>query len=413
MNKYLRYLKAQLQRTSKVYPVIIAFTVIMTVVMMLLLNSMFIADSNSVRTSKINVGLVGDTTETYLDIGFVAIQQLDSTKYYIDFISFESETEAAAMLKSGGLFGYIVIPDGFVQSVVSGENKKLTYVADNSPASFGPLLMNEIVKMVSDLIVEAQSGIYALWDVGHEANVKDIQSYADRLNLKYIALTLDREAYYTVEFIGIGEGLRLTTYYFHAFFILLMMLWGMTCVTLRVRTDMSMPRLVKFRGVGAVGQTLCDYLPFFLVIYIGALLLTVLTAVLGPKIGVTAIDCPWNVGGWIMHAVKLIPAVAVISALQYLLYEFCTNVISGVLVQLVATVSFGYASGFFYPLSSYPLSVQRIAEYLPTRAAFGFTTTQFCNNNNQSATMLCLLYTAVFLVLSIAVRSMRMRGSRQ
>ena len=124
MNKYFRYLKIQLQRTVKVYPVIIAFTIITSLVLMLLLNNMFLADSNSVRTSKINIGLVGDTTETYLDIGFIAVQELDSTKHYIDFTNYENESDAAADLKKGGLFGYIVIPDGFVESVADGENKK-------------------------------------------------------------------------------------------------------------------------------------------------------------------------------------------------------------------------------------------------------------------------------------------------
>lgn len=413
MNKYLRYFKIQLQRTLKLYPVIIAFTVITSVILMLLLGNMFLADSNSNRTSKISVGLVGDTSDTYLDIGFVAIQQLDSTKYYVDFLEFQSEEAAAEQLKKGDLFGYIVIPDGFVDSIVSGENKKLTYVADNSPASFGPLLMNEIVKIASRLVIEAQSGIYALLDIGDEAKIDNVAEYSDKLNLKYISVTLDREAYYTVEFIGIGEGLRLTSYYFHAFFILLMLLWGMTCVTLRVRTDMAMPRLMKFRGIGSVGQTLCDYLPFFMAIYIGSLLLSSVVALFGENMGVTAIITPIGVAGWLMFAIKLIPAVAVISALQYLLYECCSNIISGVLVQLIATVGLGYASGFFYPLSSYPLSVQRLAEYLPTRVAFNYTTTAFCNNNNSKAIVFCIGYTIVLLALSVAVRSVRMRGDRQ
>ncbi len=413
MNRYLRYLKVQLHRTTKVYPVVFAFTIIMAVVMMLLLNSLFIADANSYRTSKINIGLVGDTSETYMDIGFVAVQQLDSTRYYVDFIEYETETEAAADLKSGGLFGYIVIPDGFVESIVSGENKKLIYVSDNSPASFGPLLINEIVKMVSELIVEAQSGIYALWDIGEELNAENIQEISDRLNLKYIAITLERESLYTVEFIGIGEGLRLTTYYFHAFLMLLMMLWGMACVVLRVRTDMSMPRLMKFRGVGAAGQTICEYLPFFFVIYIGSLLLTVLTALFGERFGITAIDCPWTIAGWLLFLIKLVPAVAVISSLQYLLYEFCTNVISGVLVQLVSIIGLGYASGFFFPLSSYPLTIQKIAEFLPTRAAFNYTTTAFCNNDNSFSVVLCIFETVLFLLVAVVIRNARMRGDHR
>lgn len=413
MNKYLRYLKVQLQRTVKVYPVIIAFTIITALVMMLLLSSMLIVDAESTRTSKINIGLVGDTTETYLDIGFVAIQELDSTKHYINFVNYDTETEAAAELKKGGLFGYIVIPEGFVESVASGENKKLTYVADNSPASFGPLLINELVKLVSDLVIEAQSSIYAFWDIGDSAGVESISDFAEALNLKYIAVTFDRESYYTVQFIGIGEGLVLTNYYFHAFLILLMMLWGMVCVALRVRTDMAMPRLMKFRGISEVGQTVCDYLPFFLVIYIGTLLLTSAMALFGSKMGITPINQPADVADWLMFAVKLIPAVAVVSSLQYFCYEFCTNIISGVLVQLVTIVGCGYASGFFYPLSSYPLSVQKIAEYLPTRVAFNYTSTYFCNNDNQSSVAFCLLYAVLLLALSVAVRSLRMRGNQQ
>ncbi len=416
MSKYLRYLKAQLKRTSKAYPIILVFTCVITVCVLVLLSTMFVSDADSVNTTRIKIGMVGDTSESYLDIGISAVQQLDSSKYYVEFVNVEQEEQAQQLLKKGDLFGYILIPDGFVESIVVGENKHLTYVSNNSPATIGPLLINEIIKLVSDMLVESQSGIYAFIDVAEGEDVRlegeALDKAVERLNLKYIGSTLDRESYYKIEFIGIGSGLSFANYYYNAFFILLMMLWGMTCIHLRVKSDMSTARFVRSRGIGAFGQTLCDYIPFAMIIYISAAVLTVCIGLFGKNIGLSVFENSSGAGDYILYVLSLIPAVAVITVLQFMLYELSTNVISGVLLQLVSTICLSYASGFFYPLSSFPISVQNVAKYLPTRVAFSYSAEVFTNDNSTSSLVMCIVYFVLLLLISTAIRAYKMRSSR-
>ncbi len=411
MSKFIRYLNAQLKRTVKVYPVILIFTCLITACVMVLLSVLLSQNNSKEADTKISVGLVGDTSESYLDIGISVIKEFDSTKYYIELIEMEQD-EAEKRLLSGELMGYIVVPEDFVESIVSGENKHLTYYTDNSPATFGPTIMNEIVNIISDLLIEAQSGIYSMIDVGEKYEVDDetVDDAVNELNLEYISTVLGREGYYDVQFIGIGNGLGFTDYYFYAFFTLLLMLWGMTCIHLRIRTDMSLPRLLKSRGVGATSQVICDYIPYFIIMYLSAVVLALLCAKFGKGMGLAFTETVTGAGDYFMLAVRLVPAVAVISAMQFLLYEMSTNIISGVLLQLVTTVGLAYASGFFYPLSYFPKSVRTVAEYLPTRAVFNYASTAFLGKNSD-ALMLFIFFVA-FIVLSVAVRTYRMRGDR-
>ena len=69
---------------------------------------------------KVEVGICGDLSDSYLGIGVLAVQQLDSSRFAINFHTLE-EAEAREMLLDGKLTAYLVIPDGFVDSVVSGE----------------------------------------------------------------------------------------------------------------------------------------------------------------------------------------------------------------------------------------------------------------------------------------------------
>ena len=73
----------------------------------------------------------------------------------------------------------------------------------------------------------------------------------------------------------------------------------------------------------------------------------------------------WSQG----FAVKLIPALLVITALQFLIYEFSTGLIGGVLAQFLGAVALAYVSGCFYPISFFPDVIQTFSAVLPTGAA--------------------------------------------
>lgn len=410
MIEFLNYLRAQCRRICGLYPAILAFTAVLAIATSTLLVGVLGENDAQESKQKIPIGLVGDISDSYLGIGVFAVQNFDTSKYYLEFVEL-SESDARAKLEAGELTGYIRIPDGFVQSLVDGENKKISYVAGNSPASLGPILMEEIAQVISDMIMESQSGIYAFMDAADTVEI-DRSRYHDlveEINVEYIRQIFDRESTYEVHLIGVSEGLPFKEYYFCAFFLLLLMLCGTVCAHLLVKTDLALPRLLYCSGHTPLGLIAAEYLPYAGMMWLNTLLLFGCAGLLLPASGVTLLSDMTALGDWLGFGLRMLPAVLLITAMQFFFYEMSSTVISGVLLQVLMTVSLAYASGFLYPLSSLPQAVQTLAGLLPTGVAFDYVAGAVTGDGG--ALWSTLLYTAVLLGASLLVRLWRMRGA--
>lgn len=399
----------------KHYPVILVFTLLLTLSISVFTNSMFVSNDSDSRKKKIQVGLVGDTSESYLGMGITAIQSFDSSQYYVEFLELDEKT-AKEMLEDGELYGYILIPEKFVWSIVTGENKHLTYVAANSPATLGPMIMEEVTKVVSDFVIYSQYGIYAMSDLASRYGVSD-EMYDEalvELNLKYINTILEREGVYNIEVLGVSDGLAFKDYYICAFLLVLLLLWGMSCSGFLIKKDMSLPRVLKSTGCSTLSQVLGDYIPFFIIMFFNTGLLTGgcvwLVNAYDVELGYLSDFVTWQDG--LLLSLSLLPAVALITVMQFFLYELSGNMISGVLLQLLATVGLSYVSGFFFPLYSMPSAIQRFAKILPTRVAFENVADVMKGDMNTSTLGIAFLYFIIFILLSCMVREHKMRSNR-
>ncbi len=410
MTEFTAYLRVQVKRIWRLYPAVLAFTVALVAVLAVLVTGLFGNRAAQEEKQKIRVGLVGDITDTYLGIGVAAVKNFDSSQFYLEFVEMD-EQSAKQQVSSGALMGYVRIPDDFVQSLVRGENKKVQYVAGNSPSALGPLMMEEIAMMVSDLIVEAQSGIYGFMDTVDDTDLSrnERNALVDELNLRYIQQILGREAAYTVSFIGISSGLPFVEYYFCAFFLLLLLLCGTVCAHLLVKTDLSLPRLLYISGHRAEEQILAEYLPFAGMLCVNVLLLFGGIGAVLSGMGLSLLPDVVGVVDWLLLGLQLLPAVLLIAAMQFLVYELTNSLISGVLAQVLTTIVLAYASGLLYPLDSLPVALQALAAYLPTGVAFRYVSGVITWDGG--GLLALLLYTVVLLLCTVLVRRMRLRGA--
>ena len=400
MNKFLKYFKIQVMRSVKHYPMILGLTLLLTASILLFANRMFYTKDAEDSKKKIQVGLVGDLTETYLDIGIVALADMDSSRYYVDLVEL-SEEEAKQKLASGELYGYISIPEGFVESIVYGENKPLTYVAANSPATLGPVMVNEILEIVSQLVVQGQNGIYGMLEIAEEYKVSD--KVTDRaivdLNVRFVDTVLDREQFYELEYVGLGEGISYTNYYICAFLVLLLLLWGMAGSSLVIKRDMSLQRVLRSRGHNIVGLVLGDYIAFALIMLFNVALL----------LGVGSFFLKLEA---VSAFFALIPVVLLVTSIQFLLYELTDNYISGVFVQLFTAIACSYISGFFYPIYSLPEFFQKLSRVLPTGVAFEYLKEMVKGNSGEEALRNVWVYVLVFMTASAVMRMYKMRSNK-
>jgi len=408
MSKFFKYLKAQTKRAAKFYPVILVFTVVLTVTLIILLGNMINDNKNDESKVRITLGVVGDLEGTNIDFGISAIQNLDASRHYVDFVSMSKE-DADNKLKKGDIFGYLEIPDAFVEALNDDEKVPLLYVSKNSPTSITPMLTKELVEIISYYLMESQNAIYDLEEIEDIYGIK--VKMADS-NLYFINRVMSREEIYESYQIGVGNGMTFSNYYVFAFIILLILIWGLSGSVFLIKSDISLPRLLKSSGYSLAGQVFGDYLPFLFMMLLNLVLLMLGLSFSSVSKDFTALELAMSSPmSALIYSIKLIPAVACISAMQFFLYELCHNTISAVLTQLLAVLSLSYASGLLYPLNALPEILQSLASGLPTGAAFNYTA-EVLNDNMRGSSFLVLAgFFLGFMLLSALVREYKMRSN--
>lgn len=406
MSRFLKYLCAQFKRTLKIYPVVLAFTLILSGSLALLLSNMLSENEENEAESMIKIGVVGDLDGTGLDgFGVEAIQSLDSSRAYAELISMDEDT-AERMLANEEIAGYIYISDTFVDNLKDSTNEPLIFKTKNIPAALSTLLTRELVTIISNYIVNSQSSILSLDEVCDEY---DLDVDMNSANLRFIHKVMDRENIYEREEIGIGKGLTFSNYFIFSFIIILLMLWGISGSALLIKKDMSLSRLLKSCGHSSPAQVMGDYLPFLAMMSINLIILTLgLSFVSLPEsfeVLSGAMDTPF------VTALKLIPCAALISAMQFFIYELCRNTISAVLSQLLCVLALSYASGLIYPMNSLPAALQSFAKYLPTAIGFDYTVDILTGHFNAAVFAALFGFIVLFLLLSVIVREHKMRSN--
>ena len=89
MTRFPIYFLSQLKRIKRVLPAIMIMTLLLVGCILLIAGGMLQSDSSSEKKQKVQVGLVGDISGSYLGFGITALQHLDSSRFAIEFIEME------------------------------------------------------------------------------------------------------------------------------------------------------------------------------------------------------------------------------------------------------------------------------------------------------------------------------------
>ena len=99
MKRFVSYFRLQFKRSMKLFPTVLAVSVILLIAVAVLLVAVVSSDNNSLEKKKFNIGIVGDTSESYLGLGIAAVETLDSSNMAINFKEM-SESEAKRALEA-------------------------------------------------------------------------------------------------------------------------------------------------------------------------------------------------------------------------------------------------------------------------------------------------------------------------
>ena len=341
------------------------------------------------QQSKIKFGVVGTAGDTFLEMGMLALNTIDSARFSINFISMD-EAQAEDMMRRGELAAFVVIPDGFIDAAMYGNILPVKYVSTAGAVSIVTMLKDEITKMVEDIVIETQKGIFGAGDAMRDEGFSggDVEY---ELTFEYFDFIFARSKMYSVSELGNADGIGLAEYLLSGFCVVLLMLVCLVFAPMMIRSDLSMARMLSASRRPVIGQVLCDFVVYLLgILCVVAVLLAIAAATGWVKL----------TGGVIL---QWLPVVIAMGALSFLLYELSTNLISGVLLQFFVLLVLCFVSGCFYPVTFFPDSVQAVAAYLPTGVARSQLAESFADVS-QTGGVLLLGYGAVFFGVSALLR---------
>ncbi len=406
MRKGIAYFHIQLKRVMKTFPRQAAVNLLVCLCVGVLA-AVFLRDGILAGDSKkYRIGVVGDLSSSYLGFGITAIQSLDDSRFMIELVTM-TEKEAEESFMRGELYAIVELPEGMMDAIESGRNDKpISYIASQGQKGIGTMVMGQIVDVASTLVTSSQSAIFGMQTLMLERGMQEeFWDATNRLNLLLIELVVNRSGLYEVEVLGIANGLSVEGYYFCSILLFFLLLSGIHNSQLFLHKRADAPRFMKSRGVGAWSQVAGEYLAYLcLLLFCTALLFVPLSFCLEKELFTIP---EWEglgaepLSGFLF---ALLPVVAMFAALQFLLYELVTGVVSGILLQFLCGLGMGYLSGFFYPAAFFPDSMERIGRLLPTGQALQYVDGSVAGEGSPGAVCGVLLYLAVFLALSALVR---------
>lgn len=405
-----RYFKLQLKRAFKVYPAVL-FITILTLCAVALTSLLLIYDRVSgEEKQRLAVGIVGNIDDSYLGIGLTALQNMDSSRFYIDWLEL-SEEEAVRALEAREIHGYVVIPDNYIETIYHGENTPAEYIMLNGPEGFGSIVASEIAETLSDIVVECQNGMYAMQDLAKDYDRKNLSKNEELLLLQYIRNILNRSEAYEVDVIGIADSCSFGGYYVCGILLLFVMLWGIACNKLFTSRNQEYSSLLNASGISPKHQILCEYGAY---LSITLMTLIIVAFLVGVALQFVDTGIPELLGLRVFDAVgfifKILLVIIMLTWMQTAFYELIPNAVAAVLMQFILTIVLGYISGCFYPNYFFPEALQKIAAILPVGVGFSYIRKAMTGLPSLVDTALVVCYTAAFYVLTLFLKKRRIEG---
>lgn len=405
----MQYLALQCKRMLRQLPATLLVTVLLLGSAALLGSALLEKNRSDAPVTRIRIGMVGDFENEYLQLGLVAAQNADPSRFSIQFDVIEDEEAARAALMRGTISAYVRIPDTFVQSLQKGRVETIRYVSTSGSVSLGTALTDEIVAAVGELLSATQDAIYGTQHLV-EDKLPRMKSWkaGDALGQLYIGEVLDREALFETEIIKTPTGLDLADSMLCGVLVLFLMLWGITASGVFARREQELGGMLCARGMGALPQVAAELGAYL------ALLLVTLAAVAVPAllvlrtVDLSALGIDLRAAALTRLIVRLLPVAVMTGALQFLLYELASGVIQGVLLEFLTAMALGYASGCLYPLRFFPVAMQAVAQWLPTGCAIAFLGAGLARQPGLGAGLALAAYAVLFFVAAVALRRRRL-----
>ena len=414
MRKAFVYFGLQMKRVLKAVPVVFATALILMGCIFMLFIMVNTINNTQDKNAPLRIGIVGDTDEQYFQIGLSAMRHLDSSRFSVSLEEL-TEDEALSLVSKGEISGYAIIPEGFVDSIMTGENKKIRIITTNSSKELMSALLKEFVDEISEYLIQTQNSVYGMQDYLIKQDVTDnMNGRVLDYNVYYVNLVLKRDNLFEpIEIVKSDTNLSTNAGYICGFSVFLIFLFGITCSPLFTKTDLALSQVLRVRGVKVWIQVLVEYIAYFIMMLVSILIIEGIAVYAISASGLEVLE--WSQGyieDYEYFIIAFIPIVACVAALQYMMFQIMDNYISGVLLQFIVAILLSYLSGCLYPISFFPEIIRKTAVFQPAGLCYRYLADAMLVNDSSSHFMYLLLYMLMFLVASVAILSRRLSRER-
>ena len=194
MKRFTAYLWMQGKRGCRLFPKLLLACLLSVSVLAGLIVLYFANDHHEDGKEKLKVGIIGTMDNNYLGYGLTILQTADTSRYTLDYVECSKE-EAEEMLYLGKLDGYVVIPEGWMESIMYGTNDRpISYVVASGQTGIASIFMDAIADVVSNLVLCAQEASIAtarvMNDEGGSAEV--FYSVMESMDVRLFNLAIQR-----------------------------------------------------------------------------------------------------------------------------------------------------------------------------------------------------------------------------
>ena len=309
------------------------------------------------------------------------------------------------------ILGYLYVPENYIKNLYTGINTPAKYVTLDGPENLGTMFSEEIVKIVSELVIQSQNGMYSMQDLSEQYDSKGYDENTNQLMMIYMNHILERTKSYQVTDLGISDSLSLGGYYLCGIITLFLLLWGISCNRIFSGRNPDYHRLLKISGISPTTQVFCEYGSY---VVVSILMMFIFSAAFGILLQFVKLPIPElaniTMTNCIFFVIKMLPVIFMITMMQYAFYELIPNFIGALLMQFLLFMLLGYLSGCFYPNFFFPNSLRHIMEMLPVGLGFSFLRKTMANELMLTDFLWVITYLGIFFVIAVYMRKHRIAG---
>jgi hypothetical protein len=393
-----KYFCVQLKRLLRLFLPVLLVAAILFGCLMVAYNAVTSMSEESKVTTKYQIGVVGTASDFYLQMGLKAMNSIDSSRFSIELVEMEEKAAEEAMSK-GTIAAFMVFPEGFLDAAFHGEIMPLKFVCAAGSVSIVSIIKDEFTQMLEIMLLESQKGIYGSGDAMNSLGLSGSKVVND-ISIAYAEFVFSRGNMYRASTLEAFDGLGLEGYLVTGLCIVLFLLICLTFAPMMIRRDHALGRMLCARGHGVIAQSLCDFGVYLLgLALIAAVVLAYLVLLVQANVTVAML-------------LQALPALLMLGAMSFLMYELASDLVTGVLLQFFAALVLCFITGCLYPITFFPDAVQKLAAFLPTGIARAQIANCMLQTHHAANTAGALIYAAAFLTIAVLIRRFKTAGVR-